>query len=170
MRRLVGCHFALISYITLALGSGVAAQTVDVTIRNYSRVRATLTEEVAAWLRAPSDEFLAPPAAVVNRSLSFEELAVQRALNERFGPCGGRYGDPVAAQAPRMPATSPRLTEAQRTALRAAIARPMRRVNALAPPEHRYRMIMETTEARYDMSPGDFSDAQREDFEDALQF
>ncbi|MEL6794528.1 MAG: hypothetical protein AAFP78_13800, partial [Pseudomonadota bacterium] len=140
---------------------------VDVTVRNYSRVRATLTEEVAAWLGAPSDGFLAPPAAVVNRSLSFEELAVQRALNQRFGPCGERYGDPVAARPPRKPATRPRLTEAQRAAIRAAIARPMRRVNALAPPEHRYRMIMETTTARYDMSVGAFSDAQREDFESA---
>ena len=140
---------------------------VDVTVRNYSRVRGALKAELADWLGLSVNALADPPVSAVNRSLTAEEIAVQRALNHRFGPCPALYADRIGRAPPMSPATKLALTAPQRDRLRDDLQVTMRRVNKWLPEEDHYRFQMAVAATPFDLGQSAFSPAQRAAFEDA---
>jgi len=56
-----------------------------VTVKNYSRVKNDMLSVIEKWLELSSGTLKEPPQAVVNRSLTFDELKLQRFINLSLG-------------------------------------------------------------------------------------
>ncbi|MEO1611546.1 MAG: hypothetical protein AAFU55_04215, partial [Pseudomonadota bacterium] len=141
----------------------------EIDVLNYSRVRKDITAHVEGWLGLTPGAFARPPKEEINRSLTLEEVVVQRALNARFGPCPRLYAELVAAEPPAAPATKVAMTAAQRALLAEHVAKPMKWINRQLPEAQRYRFEMKLTEAAVDLSEDAMSPDQRAAFEAALQ-
>lgn len=77
---------------------------VELTVLNYSVVRNELIEKVASWLEIPPNLISQPSNSVVNRSMKFAELELQRMLNLVLGECGGIMSDRLCNELPELPA------------------------------------------------------------------
>lgn len=144
-------------------------ETWDIEVLNYSRVRKDIVGHVEAWLGLASGAFVLPPKEQINRSLTLEEIVVQRALNQRFGPCPRRYAEIVASKPPAPPATKVAMTEAQRALLAEHVRKPMRWINRRLPEAQRYRFEMPLVETPVDLSEAAMSPAQRAALDAAIQ-
>lgn len=68
---------------------------IRLTIRNYSRCKDSLLEEVAQWLRVPATTLVVPPFKRVNRSMTRGEIRLQLEFNRILGACGNLISDPL---------------------------------------------------------------------------
>lgn len=122
---------------------------IELTVRNYSRVRGDLTGAVEDWAGLPAGALTRPDSGVVNRSLSAAELAVQRVFNARLGRCGPIIADQFCNLLPDIKAdfTAPSKPAGRRMIKR---LRPdIDFVNAHVGEADRYSL------ARKDVEPGD---------------
>lgn len=111
---------------------------IRLTVRNYSRVSKSLATAAADWLGVPEETFVIPAAEQVNRSMTYAELELQRALNSQIGPSGDILSDPLCEELPDVKSEKwiPGI-EAQQ-ALWDKNAPAIEYVNGLVAPEDRY--------------------------------
>ena len=77
---------------------------VELTVLNYSVVKDEVIEQVASWLEIPPNLIVQPSNLVVNRSMKFAELELQRMLNRILGKCGRIMSDRLCYELPELPA------------------------------------------------------------------
>jgi hypothetical protein len=95
-----------------------ACPKVDVTVRNYSRVRTGLIAAVESWLDRNPGLITAPATQTLNRSFTSAEAALQVHFNRALErPTGKIFGFRLVNRLPDIPRDPPRLTRAvvQRT-------------------------------------------------------
>lgn len=113
----------------------------DVTIRNYSRVRDGILPIFSEWLGLPADALNASRLdQVVNRSLTQDELYIQRRLNMHLGRSGELVADRLCNLLPQVESSlSLPGPDAQREML-ARLAEDIAAVNARVEPGHAYAL------------------------------
>lgn len=72
----------------------------QVTVKNYSREKKRLLSVVEEWLEVPSGTLNKPPQGVVNRSLTFGELELQRFINFSLGASPNALANHVSNNLP----------------------------------------------------------------------
>lgn len=123
-----------------------ALENVEITVRNYGVCRDRLLDEVADWAGLPAGVLTDPGVARVNRSMTRAELELQRALNRVVSDGRSRMALSDAL-CERLPGIRPDVILPSLVAQEAALARlapAMARVDAHAPPEHRYKRDIQT--------------------------
>lgn len=115
-----------------------ALPQVTTTVRNYSRCRDELHHEAAAWLGVDPSALSLPATALVNRSLTPSEEALQLAFNRHLGECGHLIADPLCQQLPGLRATIRRPSPAAQAALLDRLHEPIAGVNRLVDADQRY--------------------------------
>jgi hypothetical protein len=104
-----------------ALHGGVPCQ---LTVHNYSRIRAAILPALRQWLDLPaaSTDWPLPPRQRVNRSFSRTELGLQRRLNRLLGRRAGGFGRLLVRLRPRAEAARPGASPAEVERFRARLA------------------------------------------------
>ncbi|MEJ8572043.1 cell division protein ZapB [Microbaculum marinum] len=77
---------------------------INLTLRNYSKVKRSLVEAFAEWLGVPANSLAAPAQKVVNRSLSEDELETLKILNRHVGKDSRFAGLQLCADLPELDA------------------------------------------------------------------
>lgn len=106
---------------------------IELTVRNYSRVRHNILDEAEAWIGLPAGTLRPPPVAQVNRSLTPGELSVQLFLNRILGKKARIFADKMCQHFPERAAVLSYPPEDLCAAYREASAATIDRVNALLP-------------------------------------
>lgn len=114
--------------------------TIDVTVRNYSRVRDGLLDCTAEWLGIDSAQLARPAVERINRALTPDELRLVRRLNEVSEVAGRLVADRLCEALPQLTGPAPvpprAVQEEMLARLRPAIEAVDRRIDI----EHRYRL------------------------------
>lgn len=127
--------------LALALIQQLEAESViKIHLRNYSRCRGSLLEEVTNWLGIPDGALPAPPVGKINRSLNRGETILMRTLNRHLQNASALLADPLCERLPEVPdAAFPAPDRAPQTALWERLAPTMAEINQRLPVGHHYR-------------------------------
>ena len=99
-------------------------------VRNYSLVSSELLSTVSHWLGAERHLFKLPQISIVNRSLTFGELELQRQLNIEIGISGELLSDRFCQELPNIPADIFPIPLADQKAYWETLATPVLNVNS----------------------------------------
>ncbi len=123
----------------------------DLTVVNYSRAKGDITEPFAEWLGLPTNGLKTLPDQTVNRSLTPDELYIQRRLNMTLGKSGELIADRLCNLLPQMEvALNPPSPAAQRAML-SRLREHIAAVNARVDTAHAYKLdIVETCDSAAD--------------------
>jgi hypothetical protein len=113
-------------------------EKIVVTVRNYSVVRMTLLDEMAAWLGVPLADLVQPPVKVVNRSMTASELMVLKAMNKCVEGSSGVIADAWCNRLPDVLADDQRPPIEDQEALWERLGPEIERVNSRIDPAHAY--------------------------------
>lgn len=113
-----------------------AKQDRAVSVRNYSRCRGSLLEQVENWLEL--DGLATPPTQVVNRSLTHAELAFQRELNVSLEKSAHFVADALCEQLPNIKADTILPGTASQQAMLKRLSDALEYVNARVSAEDQY--------------------------------
>lgn len=87
-------------YIENILNRFEKFNSIELTVRNYSRCKDQLLNELALWLEVPEEIFQKPVVSRINRSMTYSELMLQKELNRFLGSSGNLLSDPLCEELP----------------------------------------------------------------------
>ncbi|MGB0928309.1 MAG: hypothetical protein ACPGVA_13930 [Pikeienuella sp.] len=111
---------------------------IDITVRNYSRIKEQLTAETEDWLGLSPGTLKHPHQSRVNRSLTAAEMEIQRVFNKEFGPSGRLFADKVIDALPELKPDYPIMGETARQITHDRCANAMRQINRIIPENQAY--------------------------------
>lgn len=138
-------------------------QQINVTVKNYSREKNHIISVVEEWLELPSGTLRIPKTRIVNRSLTFSELELQRFVNVDLGSSGNVLADHLCNNLPDISSDEVRPSIAIQENLWDNLMPEIGKVNARVAPEAKYDRDRDITDPKqYDDDLFVFSQAQLE--------
>jgi hypothetical protein len=117
-----------------------AEPAIDLRLRNYSRCRDRLLDEVTDWLGVPRGVLPAPPVGKVNRSLNRGETILMQVLNKHLRHTGPLLADPLCERLADVPdSVLPAPDYGAQKALWERLAPAIDEINQRLPVDHHYR-------------------------------
>lgn len=126
---------------------------IEITVRNYSRMKDHLIEETETWLGLTPGTLLRPPQSRVNRSLTGAEMEMQRVFNEAFGASGRLFADHVVDALPDLTPDYPVMSLAARQIAHDRCEKAMRRINQAIPDDQAYQFDLNPARASDESTP-----------------
>jgi hypothetical protein len=127
--------------LTLRLTRELEAVGAEITLRNYGAVRTRLLETMEEWLGLPKEELVRPDIETINRSLTYAELAIQRALNATLGAQAPRLTSRMVERLPDLVPHRPLPAVWVQEAMLVRLAPALAQLNARLPPEEPLRSV-----------------------------
>ncbi|NQU32636.1 MAG: hypothetical protein HQ521_05325 [Bacteroidetes bacterium] len=120
--------------------------SVELTVKNYSRCKNHLLEEVASWLGVPNETIQRPSVSRINRSMTYSELFMQQRLNSILGPSGKLFSDPLCEQFPNITPSSILPPLDVQKAIWEKVSPTIEQINKLLPKAHQYQCDIQSPE------------------------
>ena len=112
---------------------------VSINLFNYSRHKAHLTERLADWLGLAANDFVAPKAPIINRSLTGAEAVIQLALNKEIGRRGRVLSDALCSALPEVAAHAAYPAKSVQTAMLDRLSPTLEHLNSRIETNERYQ-------------------------------